>query len=254
MSLPNYKRLILPVALLVLWQWSAALIASSDYPTPVQVYQAFVFELTQEQMVYHLAITLWRVFLSFVISMVLGVIFGIMMGRFPKLNELSDPLLILALNIPALVTILLCYLSIGLVEAAAVTAVALNKIPTVVAMIREGARVVDNDLLDVAKVFRLPPSKRFFKVFLPQLYPYIMASARTGLSLIWKIVLVVELLGRSNGVGFKLHTLFQFFDIAGILAYTFAFVAVIFVLEALIFRPLDNIVSRGGHDIHQTQY
>lgn len=245
MSLPNYKRLILPVALLVLWQWSAALIASSDYPTPVQVYQAFVFELTQEQMVYHLAITLWRVFLSFVISMVLGVIFGIMMGRFPKLNELSDPLLILALNIPALVTILLCYLSIGLVEAAAVTAVALNKIPTVVAMIREGARVVDNDLLDVAKVFRLPPSKRFVKVFLPQLYPYIMASARTGLSLIWKIVLVVELLGRSNGVGFKLHTLFQFFDIAGILAYTFAFVAVIFVLEALIFRPLDNIVSRG---------
>ncbi len=113
MSLPNYKRLILPVALLVLWQWSAALIASSDYPTPVQVYQAFVFELTQEQMVYHLAVTLWRVFLSFVISMVLGVIFGIMMGRFPKLNELSDPLLILALNIPALVTILLCYLSIG---------------------------------------------------------------------------------------------------------------------------------------------
>ncbi|AMG29510.1 ABC transporter permease [Grimontia hollisae] len=227
------------------WQWSATLLNSAEYPTPVQVYNAFVFELFNEQMLSHLGITLWRVFLSFVISMVLGVVFGIMMGRFANLNELSDPLLILALNIPALVTILLCYLGIGLVETAAVTAVALNKIPTVVAMIREGARVVDDDLMDVAKVFRLSPTKRFFNVFLPQLYPYIMASARTGLSLIWKIVLVVELLGRSNGVGFKLHTLFQFFDIAGILAYTFAFVTVIFLLEALLFRPLDRVVSRG---------
>lgn len=245
MSLPSYQRYLLPLLLLVFWQWSAALVNSAEYPTPVQVYNAFVFELLNEQMLSHLGITLWRVFLSFIISMVLGVIFGIMMGRFPRLNELSDPLLILALNIPALVTILLCYLSIGLVETAAVTAVALNKIPTVVAMIREGARVIDNDLMDVAKVFRLSPTKRFFNVFLPQLYPYIMASARTGLSLIWKIVLVVELLGRSNGVGFKLHTMFQFFDIAGILAYTFAFVTVIFLLESLLFRPLDKVVSRG---------
>lgn len=245
MSLPSYKRYLLPLLLLMFWQWSATLLNSAEYPTPVQVYNAFVFELFNEQMLSHLGITLWRVFLSFVISMVLGMVFGIMMGRFANLNELSDPLLILALNIPALVTILLCYLGIGLVETAAVTAVALNKIPTVVAMIREGARVVDDDLMDVAKVFRLSSATRFFNVFLPQLYPYIMASARTGLSLIWKIVLVVELLGRSNGVGFKLHTLFQFFDIAGILAYTFAFVTVIFLLEALIFRPLDHVVSRG---------
>ncbi|WP_434355556.1 ABC transporter permease subunit [Parasalinivibrio latis] len=245
MNLPNYKRYILPVLLLLLWQWTATVTGSPDYPSPILVIHSLVYELTHEQMVYHLSMTLWRVLLSFIISMILGVILGIMMGRFPRLNELSDPLLILTLNIPALVTILLCYLGIGLVEAAAVTAVALNKIPMVVAMIREGARVVDNELLDVARVYQLSRPARFFRVFLPQLYPYMMASARTGLSLIWKIVLVVELIGRSNGVGFKLHTMFQFFDIAGILAYTFAFVAIIFLLEAVIFRPLDNIVSRG---------
>ena len=48
------------------------------------------------------------------------------------------------------------------------------------------------------------------KILLPQLYPYILSSARSGLSLIWKIVLVVELLGRSNGVGFKLYGFFNF--------------------------------------------
>ncbi len=245
MNLAHGKRTILPILLVLFWQWTAVAVGSPDYPSPVQVVRSLVYELTHEQMAFHLGMTLWRVMVSFILSMILGVILGIMMGRFPKLDELSDPILILTLNIPALVTILLCYLGIGLVEAAAVTAVALNKIPLVVAMIREGARVVDNDLLDVARVFQLPRSARFFRVFLPQLYPYMMASARTGLSLIWKIVLVVELIGRSNGVGFKLHTMFQFFDIAGILAYTFAFVAIIFLLEAAIFRPLDKVVSRG---------
>jgi NitT/TauT family transport system permease protein len=76
-----------------------------------------------------------------------------------------------------------------------------------------------------------------------------MASARAGLSLIWKIVLVVELLGRSDGVGFALNTLFQFFDIAGILAYTFAFISIVLVIENLIFRPLDKLIARGiSHD------
>ena len=66
----------------------------------------------------------------------------------------------------------------------------------------EGGRkaAIDGDLLQVAEVLRLKWGRRMTKVFLPQLYPYLMASARTGLALIWKLVLVVELLGRSNGV------------------------------------------------------
>jgi NitT/TauT family transport system permease protein len=50
---------------------------------------------------------------------------------------------------------------------------------------------------------------------------------------------VVELLGRSDGVGFQLGNFFQFFDIQSILAYTFAFAMVIFAIEALIMRPME---------------
>ena len=71
-----------------------------------------------------------------------------------------------------------------------------------------------------------------------------MAAARGGLALIWKIVLVVELLGRSDGVGFQLGTFFQFFDITSILAYTLAFAAVVLTVEAMMMRPLDHQVSR----------
>ena len=71
-----------------------------------------------------------------------------------------------------------------------------------------------------------------------------MAAARSGLALIWKIVLVVELLGRSNGVGFQLGTFFQFFDIRSILAYTLSFAAVILLVEGSVMRPLERRLTR----------
>lgn len=240
------KRLGIIILLGLLWQCLALLIASPDFPSFFAVLKSIHFHLTEGEMVANLAITLKRVVISFTISMVLGVFFGVVMGTHNLLNRFTDSLLIIALNVPALVTILLCYIWLGLAESAAITAVILNKVPTVIVMIREGARVVDQDLLAVARVYKLSPRVTFFKVFLPQLYPYMMAAARSGLSLVWKIVLVVELLGRSDGVGFALNTLFQFFDITGILAYTLAFISIILLIEALFFRPLDKVIAKGG--------
>jgi NitT/TauT family transport system permease protein len=71
-----------------------------------------------------------------------------------------------------------------------------------------------------------------------------MAATRSGLALIWKIILVVELLGRSNGMGYQLHVFFQMFDVASILAYTIAFVSVIQLLEAMVLKPLDKKSQR----------
>ena len=71
-----------------------------------------------------------------------------------------------------------------------------------------------------------------------------MAATRSGLALIWKIILVVELLGRSNGMGYQLHLFFQLFDVASLLAYTFAFVAVIQLIELLLLKPLDRKARR----------
>lgn len=234
------------IAIALMWQGMAWLIASPDFPSFFAVMKSLYFHLNEGEMVANILITLRRALLSFIIAMLLGGLLGIVMGVKVWINKITDSLLIIMLNIPALVTILLCYIWFGLVEAAAIAAVVINKIPTVVVMFREGARAVNKDLLAVAKVYQLSASKTFFRVFLPQLYPFIIASARSGLSLIWKIVLVVELLGRSDGVGFALNTLFQFFDIAGILAYTIAFVVVILIIEALFFKPFDKLVARGN--------
>jgi NitT/TauT family transport system permease protein len=110
--------------------------------------------------------------------------------------------------------------------------------------LREGARHLNRDLLEMAEAYRFGPVKTLWHVIWPQLFPYLLTAARTGLALIWKIILVVELLGRSNGMGYQLHLFFQMFDVAGILAYSIAFIAVVQVIESLVLRPLDRLSHR----------
>ena len=226
-----------------LWQISSYFMQVDLLPGPKDVMIKIIEESENNELFFHTAITLKRVVLSFIIAMLIGTVFGIYMGRNLRLNAFLDDWLILGLNVPALVIIILCYVWFGLNEVAAILAVSLNKIPMVAVIMREGARSIEKDYIDVAKFYKISQKKFFFKVILPQLFPYLLSSARSGLSLIWKIVLVVELLGRSNGVGFKLFGFFQFFDISGILAYTLVFVILIIFVEFILVRPFEKKIS-----------
>lgn len=192
----------------------------------------------------HLGMTLWRVAQAFVAAMSLGLALGVTMGLLPALNRWLDPWLVFFLNLPALVVIVLCFLWIGLNETAAIVAVAINKIPLVTAMMREGARALDGRLSDMAQVFRMSPVARLRHILLPQLAPHLAATARAGLSLIWKIVLVVEFLGRGQGVGFKIHLHFQMFDVTMVMVYALSFIAVMLAIETLILQPIERRTRR----------
>jgi ABC-type nitrate/sulfonate/bicarbonate transport system permease component len=240
----RWARVVPLLVLIGLWQVVASMLESKALPQPSAVATLLWQELFSGDLLFHLGMTLRRVALSFVAAMSIGVAMGILMGSSRSWDRLLDTFLVLGLNIPALVTIILCYIWFGLSETAAVIAVTVNKIPMVAISLREGARAVDKGLLEVAKVYRLSRRDTFLRVYLPQLSPYLFGSARNGLALIWKIVLVVELLGRSNGIGFQISSYFHFFDITGILAYTAAFALVIFSLEALLLRPLEAHLNR----------
>lgn len=229
---------------ILIWQVSAYYLDSNTLPTCWSVLQQLWFLLIEDDLLHQLSTTLFRVTVSFAIAMLVGSIIGIAMGYYPRINLALDSLLTIGLNVPALVIIILAYLWFGLNDVAAITAVIVNKLPVVIVTLREGTRSIDNKLLQVGTAFKVSSWKRFIHIFIPQLYPYLFAAARNGLSLIWKIVLVVELLGQSNGVGFKLGTFFQYFDITSILAYTIAFAGIILMVESIVLQPLEKRLNR----------
>ena len=236
-------------AMLVLWAVASQLTdRPQTLPAPWEVAARIGQLAASGELWFNAGMTLMRVGLSFAFAMALGMALGLVMGRSRAADDWLNPALIIGLNVPALVVIVLCYIWIGLNETAAIIAVALNKIPLVTVMIREGARALRPDLDEMARAFRMAPMARLRHVVLPQLAPQIAASARAGIALIWKIVLVVEFLGRSNGVGFNIHLLFSSFDVEGVLAWALAFVAVMLAIDLLFLRPWERRANRWRQD------
>ena len=232
------------LAFLAVWALAAWIAQSRHFPGPAAVGGRIVAEAASGQLPFQVGMTLARVAASFVLAVVIGSAIGFAMGRSSRLNLFFDSWLILFLNLPALIIVILCYLWFGLNEAAAITAVALNKIPNVAVIIREGTQALSPAYDDLAAVYRFGWWTRLRQVHLPQLAPYFAAAGRSGLAIVWKIVLVVELLGLSSGVGFELNTYFQLFDVTGILAYAASFIAVIFLIETFVMRPWQLAANR----------
>lgn len=243
-SYPGLIRVLSILLFIVFWQFAVMLFQPDLLPAPLAVLSNLAGHISSGELPHHLAITLQRIAISFTFAMFLGSVLGILMGHFRTMDLWTDSLMTLALNVPALVTIILSFIWFGLNETAALVAVIINKTPNVAVTMREGARAIDKRLLEVAQAYRLPRRRLLLKVYLPQLYPYFLAAARGGLALVWKIVLVVELLGCSDGVGFQLSLFFQYFDITSVLAYTLAFACIIFLLEAGVLRPWERRVLK----------
>ncbi|WP_435258849.1 ABC transporter permease [Thioclava sp. FR2] len=223
--------------------WSVLAELRSDpriLPGPFLVAKTIWAEAVTGALWMHVGATLVRVSIAFILAMTIGTALGVLLGRSRILDRWADPWVVIFLNIPALVVIVLCYLWIGLNETAAITAVTLNKAAMVLVNMREGARVMDPHLEEMSRIYRFSRLQWAQHLLLPQLAPYLAAAARNGLAVIWKIVLVVEFLGRSSGVGFQIHLKFQLFDIPGVMAYAFSFVAIMLVIDYFAIQPMER--------------
>lgn len=234
------------LAFLALW-YVVALIADDPrrFPSPALVLEKATELAGTGALASNIGTTLVRVTLAFFFAMFLGSVIGILLGKFPLADKFFDPWLVLFLNLPAIVTITLCFIWGGLTQVAAVTAVALNKIPSVAVTLREGTRALSRDLDEMALIYKFGWWRTLRHVTLPQLAPYFAGAARTGLALIWKIVLVVEAFGgNGRGVGYQIFIAFQEFDVSTILAYALAFILIVQVIEFAVLQPLVERVNR----------
>lgn len=226
------------------WLGAWALADASVLPSPPEVWRVALAEARSGELGFHTGQTLLRVAVSFGFAMGLGTALGIALGLMPRLNRWADPWVVVFLNMPALVVIVLAYLWLGLNEFAAIVAVSVNKTAMVIVTVREGVRARNPALTEMAQVFQMSHWARLRHVIWPELAPFILTSVRNGLAVIWKIVLVVEFLGRSNGVGFKIHLYFQLFETAHVMAYSLCFVCVMLLIEYLLVQTAETRVQR----------
>jgi NitT/TauT family transport system permease protein len=231
------------VLLVLLWE-AASLAPASPLPGPLEVAGALGRLAAGGELLSDFGRTLLRAAAAFALSMLLGTGIGLLLGRVRQADQLFGSWVLIALNMPAVIVGILLYIWLGLTDLALVLAVVVSKVPLVAVTVRQGVRSLRAEFDELADALVLPPRARLAHVLLPQLVPYLLASARNGLALVWKLVLVFEVLGSDGGVGFRVALFFQNFDVTSILAYALGFIGIVLAVERLVLAPLERHLLR----------
>jgi NitT/TauT family transport system permease protein len=171
-------------------------------------------------------------------------VIGALLGRSRLAERLFGPWVTIGASIPSLVVIVIVYLSVGVNDHAAMIGTALIVAPPMIFAVWDGIRAINPELQEMARAFAIPKFTILWRVILPQTTPFIFVAARTGLSLTWRLMIFVELLGRSSGVGYRIQYYYNLVDMKRVVAAALPFIALMLLFEFCVLRPLERRVFR----------
>jgi NitT/TauT family transport system permease protein len=250
----TFPKILSVASLLVAWLILSTVFPPTIVPGPVPVFKAMGRNLASGQAFYHLYKTLLRVGFGLVLTMILGVGTGTIMGLSAKGEMFLDTWVMVGLTVPAIVYSIVCLLWFGLNEIAAIVAIGIAAFPSVSISIWQGIKAMDMQLISMGQAFHLNKSAIIRKIVFPQLVPHILASMRYALGICWKICTTVELIGMSSGVGFQLNYWFGLFSMAQVFAWTLLFLLVMFGIEYLLFKPIEKRLTRWRTGVPALQW
>ncbi len=228
------------VCLLGLWEIMARVTASPLVPNVGEVAGEVRRLVFGGFAIRQIGITLGRILLGFSVAFVVSLIAGIAAANSAMFRRFCDPAIILGLTVPGLVWALLCVIWFGVSLATPVVAIALGVAPVMTLQVVQGMQAVDSEIVEMAHVFRLSTRDKLVHIWIPSLIPHLIGGSRVGLSLGWKVIVLVELFGLSNGVGYQLNSEFSSQNVAGVLAWTIVFWAVMVALEYGVLQTLER--------------
>jgi NitT/TauT family transport system permease protein len=208
------------------------------FPSPQAVGSAMYDIVARGELWPHAQATLWRVLLSTVGAMVVGSGLGILMGVNRYTERFVRNWVYMGLSMPGVVMAMISVLWFGINEASVLITVVVIVFPYVTVTIYEGVKAVDKSLLDMGRAYRVPRADMIRLIVLPSLSPFIIAGIRLCFANCWKMATLAEVFSSSTGIGYMIRVQFEFFNMAGIMAWTLTFAVLILAIEYGIINPV----------------
>ncbi|TXK84740.1 ABC transporter permease [Paenibacillus sp. N3.4] len=198
---------ILPVLLLIMWQvlGDLGLFSSSFLPTPLRIAAEFKTLIVSGELTQHLAISLQRAAIGFLIGGALGLFFGFLVGFLQRLEILFDPSVQMLRMIPHLAVAPLIILWFGFGETSKIFIIANGAFFPMYINTFLGIRGVDHKLFEVAQVLNFNKTQQIFRLILPASLPGILLGLRLSVAISWLGLVVAELIGSQEGIGFLIN-------------------------------------------------
>jgi sulfonate transport system permease protein len=206
------RGMVLPAVILTLWQLAGTLgiVSKNILPTPVTIAVTFYEMIASGEIFKHLQISIWRAALGFFLGGGLGLAFGLAAGLFKRFEHSVDPSVQMLRTIPHLAITPLFILWFGFGEFSKVLLIAKGAFFPLYVNTFLGIRNVDSKLFDVARVLEFNRWKQITQLVLPAALPNILLGLRLSIGVAWLGLVVAELMGSSEGVGYLILDARQF--------------------------------------------
>jgi sulfonate transport system permease protein len=204
--------LILPFLLFAVWQivGSLGFVSKTVLPAPSDIVLAFKNLIVSGELFTHLKISVLRAAAGFLLGAGLGLAAGIAVGFSTKTEGVLDPSLQMLRTIPHLAVAPLFILWFGFGEASKILLIAKSAFFPIYVNTFLGIREVDARLFDVARILDFSRWKQIKLLILPSALPNILLGIRLSLGAAWLALVVAELMGSTEGVGYMMMDARQF--------------------------------------------
>ena len=202
----TWLGIILPVALIVLWQLAAniGLINASLLPSPERIWKALVKQAASGKLTVNILVSLRRVLIGYVLGASLGIVIGIITGLSKTATKIVSVLFELIRPIPIIAWVPVLILWTGIGETSKIIVIMIGTFWTVYLNTSDGIRNVDRKYVEVSKIFLKSKRTEITKVMFPAALPGIFTGLRVGVGSAWISVIGAELIAASAGLGFMI--------------------------------------------------
>lgn len=203
-----FLALLIPAIIVGVWFYATTYmdIPRGILPSIPDVGNKFIEMISSGQLQEDILVSISRVLKGYLISAVLGVFLGSLVGMFQPAKELLIPIITVIRQIPMIAWIPLIILWCGIGENSKIVIIVLVAFFQILVNTQSGMESTPKGYLEVAKLYKLGKWKTFKKVYLPYALPQIMVGLRLGLGGSWMAVVAAELIAATSGIGYRMSS------------------------------------------------
>ena len=226
------RRILILLIWLLLWQLLATLIHNRIlFVGPAEAFAALWKQLPTSEFwrtVWHSSL---RICSGYLLAFFLGVLSGIVAYKKWYVEEFLEPAVALLQSVPVASFVILALIWIGSKNLAVLISFVIV-FPVIYRNTLQGMKEADVQLLEMADVFGMSAWSRFWYVYRPSLFPYLLAGSRTACGMAWKSGVAAEVIGVPDlSIGEKLYMAKIYLSTAELFAWTFVVIVVSRLLE-----------------------
>lgn len=218
----------------------------SDFllPSPIDAASALWSMLFTASFWQIISASILRILVAILISLVLGTLMSTITAKLDTADALFAPLMTVIKATPVASFIILAILWIDRNTLPAFITM-LIVIPIVWSNVSAGIKGVDKKLLEVAKIYKFPLSKRIFKIYVPSTMPYFLAACRASLGMAWKAGIAAEVLCTpKQAIGTQIYFSKTYMETPELFAWTLAVIILSVIIEKLLISGLLSLTRK----------